>query len=866
MLHTIKSSKSTSTAWGMFFLMLFTIVATELTISGLFSAFFSSLDNLTAGLLDASALTLIFAFPFWHLLFRTNLITDNGFTTSPRKLFCIALILLFSTELIVMLLLPALLPDAPSAHIRLIDAATITLISAPLLWWMLCSKRMQHRMLIYEDFLGAPIKLLVLLLLSIFLTDVLIELIIPFAFPTITNHSFMLTDAILSTVIIAPLFWWLLIRPLMMASISQKALSTAMYSQAVDAIITINSAGKIETFNPAAELIFGYSSENMTGSSGSALFCNEQYLVEMIQRASETDSSDNKIVSSEAIGRRQDGSELVMDVSISRILLDDRQEFLLILRDISSRIQMERSIKESEERYSLAINASNDGIWDWNIPTGEVYYSPRFKALLGYRDDELQHNLEAFLMLLHPDDRDRVMQAVNDHLERNTPYDVQYRLRTALGIFHWFRARGQVVRDESCTAVRMTGSISDINTQQEALNSLRESEIRFRQIFEQSEDAIMFFKSGNCAIIDINNTAANLYGYSKNELQEGGLGLICSPPELERMTSTICNIRKDRPAQLDNIINRRKDGTEIFVSVRAKIMTLQGVDIIYCTFRDVSDRLRVEKKSRDLQSKLIQANKMTSLGLLVSGVAHEINNPNNFIMANAEFLGKVWEDAMKILREYARENGEFHIGGLPFSQIEAQSQQLFAGITDGSKRINGIVNNLKSFSRNSGIIDRYDIIDVNKVAKSTVSILHYEINKFTVNFHMELADDLPPVRGSSQQLGQVILNLLMNSCQALTDKKSGIWLTTGYDPESGHVSITVRDEGCGMSRENGTMIMEPFFTTKIDSGGTGLGLSISQSIIKDHSWSLEFTSEMNKGTTFILKIPAGNTDQQEQIT
>jgi len=865
MLNTNKSGKSTSTAWGMFFLMLFTIVTTELTISGLFSAFFTGLDNLAAGLLDASALTLIFAFPFWHLLFRTNLVMDNGFTTSPRKLFCIALFLLFSTELIVMLLLPAILPGAPLAHIRLIDAATITLISAPLLWWMLCSKRMQHRLLLYENFLGTPIKLLVLLLLSIFLTDVLIELIIPYAFPTISSHAFMFTDAILSTVIIAPLFWWLLIRPLMMVSISQKALSTAMYSQAVDAIITINSAGKIETFNPAAERIFGYSSEDMTGSSGSALFCDEQYLVDMILRASATDS-DNKIVSCEAIGRRRDGSELVMDVSISRILLDNRQEFLLILRDISSRKQMERAIKESEERYSLAINASNDGIWDWNIPTGEVYYSPRFKAMLGYRDEELQNNLEAFLKLLHPDDHDWVIQAVNNHLERNTPYDVQYRLRTALGIFHWFRARGQVVRDESGAAVRMTGSISDINTQQEALNSLRESEIRFRQIFEQSEDAIIFFKTGTCSIIDINNTAANLYGYSKTELQEGGLALICSPPELERMTSTICNIGKSRTAQLDNIVNRRRDGSEIFVSVHGKIMTLQGVDIIYCTFRDVSDRLRVEQKSRDLQSKLIQANKMTSLGLLVSGVAHEINNPNNFIMANAEFLGKAWEDAMKILREYARENGEFHIGGIPFSQLETQSPRLFAGITDGSKRINGIVNNLKSFSRNSGIIDRYDIIDVNKVTKSTVSILHYEINKFTENFHVELADNLPPIKGSSQQLGQVILNLLMNACQALTDKNGGIWLTTAYDKDSGHVSITVRDEGCGMSRDNSTMIMEPFFTTKIDSGGTGLGLSICQSIIRDHSWSLEFTSEIGKGTTFILKIPAGKTDQQEQLT
>lgn len=857
------SGRSSSTASGIFILMLFAILAFEMSIMGLFASL--GLDILSASILDATILTLIFAALFWFILFRTKIIKDNGSKFSPAKLFAFALAFIFSVEFVMMMTMPVLLPGAPLQLVKLVDAGFTTLITAPMLWWLVCSRRMQNRLFLYEDFLGAPIRLFFLLMMSIFLTDLLTELIIPYAFPNISRHIFIILDSVLSTLVISPLFWWFLIRPLMKVSLSQKALSMAIYAQAVDAIITIDSSGKIVTFNPAAEKIFGYTADDITGRSGDTLFCeSEQHLNDMIRRAAENNSSEINVVSCEAMGRRQDGSELVMDVSISRILLADRQEFLLIMRDISNRKQMEKTVRESEERLSLAVNASNDGIWDWNIKTGDVYYCPRYKALLGYRDNELQPDFSSFSRILHPDDYDHIMKAIDGHLGRDIPYDVQYRLRTGTGTFRWFRARGQVVRNEEGAAVRMTGSISDINTQQEALNSLRESEIRFRQIFEQSEDAIIFFKTGTCSIIDMNNTAEILYGFNKTELHEGGLGLLASGPDLEKMTSAITNIRKDRVAQLENIVNRRKDGSELFISLRGKIMTLQGIDIVYCTFRDVSDRLRVEKKSRDLQAKLIQANKMTSLGLLVSGVAHEINNPNNFIMASSELLEKAWRDALNILHEYAEENGEFYMGGIPFSQLESQAPRLFAGITDGTRRINAIVNNLKSFARNSGTVEKYDIINVNNVAISTVSILHYEISKFTKNFHLELSDNLPPVKGSSQQLGQVMLNLVMNACQALTDKKSGIWLTTGYDSATGAVTVTVRDEGCGMSRENSSMIMEPFFTTKIDSGGTGLGLSICQSIVKDHSWSLEFTSELHKGTTFVLKIPAGNSEAQEQ--
>ncbi len=535
-------------------------------------------------------------------------------------------------------------------------------------------------------------------------------------------------------------------------------------------------------------------------------------------------------------------------------------------RDITARMKTEEALKESEERYNIAVNGADEGIWDWNILTGEVFYTPRLKSLLGFTDEDLEKVYSGtFEALLHPDDHDRVVEAVRNHLNERIPYDIEGRLRTGPGEYRWFRARGQALWDESGKAVRMAGSIGDITERKEAEKALLESETRFRQIFEQSEDAIIFFKPNACAIIDVNETAENLYGYTKAELRGGGLERLCKPKDFATLSRVICDMSHEGISSLDRIVNLRKDGSEFIVSVRGKVIILLGVPIIFCTIRDISERVRMEDESRDIQAKLIQANKMTSLGLLVAGVAHEINNPNNFIMANSQLLERVWQDALKVLREYYRENGDFQVGGIPFSVMNEDSSRLFTGILDGSRRINEIVSNLKGFARQDRNITEHGV-DVNRVVTVAVTILHHQLIKHTDNFHLDLTEDIPRVDGSSQQLEQVVINLLMNACQALPHKQRGIWVTTGYDPGAEQVTITVRDEGLGMPGQVSSRMLEPFFTTRLDRGGTGLGLFISQSIVKEHDGTLEFTSEPGKGTTFIVKIPAGKPASQELST
>jgi polar amino acid transport system substrate-binding protein len=147
-------------------------------------------------------------------------------------------------------------------------------------------------------------------------------------------------------------------------------------------------------------------------------------------------------------------------------------------------------------------------------------------------------------------------------------------------------------------------------------------------------------------------------------------------------------------------------------------------------------------------------------------------------------------------------------------------------------------------------------IDLNSVAEVAVRLLEPSLRISTGHFTVEYGKNLPQVRGNAQRIEQVIVNLLLNACQALTDKERKISLATGYDQSTGTVILTVTDEGIGISPDVRPYLTDPFFTTKRDTGGTGLGLSVSAGIVKEHGGSLDFDSTPGEGTVVTLRLPA----------
>jgi len=276
--------------------------------------------------------------------------------------------------------------------------------------------------------------------------------------------------------------------------------------------------------------------------------------------------------------------------------------------------------------------------------------------------------------------------------------------------------------------------------------------------------------------------------------------------------------------------------------------------MVYGSFRDVTARIRMEEEAKLHQAQLIHANRMASLGTIVSGVAHEVNNPNNLVMFNAPMILSAWEDAVPVLDAYSRENGDFSLGGIPYSEMRGVVPKLAAGISDASARIKAIVWNLKDFARQD-TPNHQTPVRVNDVVRTAITILNHEILRATHRFEVAYGEDLPPVTGSAQQLEQVVINLLTNALQALPSSTRGIRVSTRRVPETGEVEVCVADEGVGMSPEVLERIKEPFFSTRLDSGGLGLGVPICRSIVQEHRGTLEFESEVGKGTRAVIRLP-----------
>jgi PAS domain S-box-containing protein len=278
---------------------------------------------------------------------------------------------------------------------------------------------------------------------------------------------------------------------------------------------------------------------------------------------------------------------------------------------------------------------------------------------------------------------------------------------------------------------------------------------------------------------------------------------------------------------------------------------LKGYDGL---INDITNIKKAEQQSVEKQKQLEQADKLASLGVLVSGVAHEINNPNNYIMLNVQLFSKIWKDILPILNSHYENNGDFALAGMSYSQSIEKITKSIDGIENGSERIKNIVNALTNFAKQ----DRGDLnqeVDINKVVDFSILITGTLIKKSTDYFNVEYSDNLPKIKGNMQQLEQVLINLVTNSCQSLKKRNEKILVRTYKKESNNSVSISIEDEGGGMTDDMLKHIFDPFFTTKRTSGGTGLGLSISYNIIQNHEGTLSFHSEIGKGTKAIVSLP-----------
>jgi signal transduction histidine kinase len=314
---------------------------------------------------------------------------------------------------------------------------------------------------------------------------------------------------------------------------------------------------------------------------------------------------------------------------------------------------------------------------------------------------------------------------------------------------------------------------------------------------------------------------------------------------------------RERPCEDCRLARILRDKTPVTLQLRRDNQVLQvhalpiynrehEVDGIMEFYRDVTLEMTYEQQ-------LQQADKLASLGQLVSGIGHEINNPNQFIRGNIKILKQSLEDLLPIVDEYFTAHGDLKIAKLNYDFWRKNIMMLVDDMDHGSQRIKGIVEGLRTFARkDEGLL--VDTIDINTLIEASTRLVHNEVHK-RAEIRLDLAEGLPVLTGNAQKIEQILVNLLVNAGQAMRDDVRGL-ITVRTRAEDTDVVFEVEDNGIGMTDKTVKQIFDPFFTTKRAKGGTGLGLAIAYRIIEEHGGNIAVKSKQGAGTTFVVRIPA----------
>ncbi len=399
------------------------------------------------------------------------------------------------------------------------------------------------------------------------------------------------------------------------------------------------------------------------------------------------------------------------------------------------------------------------------------------------------------------------------------------------------------------------------NDRREMEESLRSSENKYRLLAETAREIILLFDS-DLRVTYANAAWSRISGYRFDKVRNMRITNLIPAPQRDLFQSQLSVIDNER--QGDHLFETQfilPQQRIIFVEATfAKMETTGNSCIFLMAARDITEKKRIEAQAKLQQEQLMQTNKMVALGTLVSGVAHEINNPISSVMLNIQVFDRFWQAVQPILDHYQTENGGFDVGPMTYLQLRERMPKLLHFSIEGVERVKRIVGDLKDFSGQKPS-DLQETVHLNEVVEKAIGLISSMIKKATNDFQVTYDENLPTLQGNSQRLVQVTINLVVNACQALTDPSQKIHLRTGYLEESEEIYLEVKDAGQGMAPEVLARIKDPFFTTKRDSAGTGLGLSISDTIIRNHAGWLDFISAPQQGTVATIRLPRYSPDE-----
>jgi len=361
----------------------------------------------------------------------------------------------------------------------------------------------------------------------------------------------------------------------------------------------------------------------------------------------------------------------------------------------------------------------------------------------------------------------------------------------------------------------------------------RKSEEKYRSLFNNDPNPIFILEPKSFQILDVNQRARDDYGYSQSEFMEMAFSDLGDTDD-EEIAQGLKRLSEGESVLFSKKRHYRNRQRPFYVNINVSYASYGGTNVLVATTTDITES--VEKETQ-----LVQASKMSTLGQMAAGIAHEINQPLNVIQVCADFFQKMIKRGQKISEE----------------DLVSISEDIGSNV----QRASSIIQHMRDFARQSDV--GRTKIDINAPVRDVFKVMGHQLKMHQVELFLDLTPDLPPILADHNRLEQVFINLVTNALDAMDEKGqvSGQGdvekrLTIQSLSRNGKVVVTVTDTGIGMSQEVINKMFEPFFTTKDVGKGTGLGVSISYGIVKDYDGTIRVVSQVGKGTTFELSFPS----------
>ncbi len=496
------------------------------------------------------------------------------------------------------------------------------------------------------------------------------------------------------------------------------------------------------------------------------------------------------------------------------------------------RQRAEESLRDTEERMTLTAESANLGLWRRDVHTDRVWATETCRRLLGM-DPVVPLTPQSLVEICHPDDRQRVMQAFEAAVTQGKSGELEYRVVHPDRGVRWILDRARTVCDDAGKLLRMSGVVMDITDRKQAEEALRESEERYRNVVETQTEMICRFQP-DTTLTFVNDAYCRYFERSRDQLV--GTKFIELIPESGRATylryleSLLSNPRtqtyEHEVLRPDGSIGWHQWFDHVIVDSNGEIVEMQGIG------RDITNLRRAELEAQQRREEVTHLTRVAILGELSGALAHELNQPLTAILSNAQA-------AQRLLAK------------TPVDLDEVR--EILSDIGHDDKRAGDVINRLRALMKKGEA--KLQPLDLNDLANEVLELAHSELIERNVAVETRLTPGLPDIRGDRVQLQQVLLNLVMNACEAMADNNvadSGIEVSTARDG-NGRLRLTVADRGPGIPPDLIDRVFKPFMTTK--SQGLGLGLSICHSIVSAHGGRLWVANNADRGASFFVSLP-----------